>query len=137
MYTHTQLLQHVTGASDPVPNGVVFDGSAAETATFTTAAISIRSAKTWALVFSCPSTGSPVGTWEVQGSIDPSKNPGRDTADGNVTVWVSLASSAVSGASTISVTGADSPWLWLRGVYTETSGEVTPKIRLGFKAEVV
>lgn len=102
---------------------------------FTTAPIKIGRKLGWSATFSCPATGSPVGTIKVQLCNDEERI--LDVADSNLTHWQNAdgGSSAVSGASTLCFEDRAPQYRWMRFVYTRSSGSCTATIHLHSKQE--
>lgn len=116
----------------------LLDGYVAS-ASVTTNPICLNYAKGMSLSFSCPSTGSPVGTLKIQVTNDKEDFEGK--ADEKLVNWVDrpfvdlssgnvVSSTAVSGATTIVIEDADIMWRWMRVVYTQSSGSCTMTLRV-------
>lgn len=103
--------------------------------------------------FSCPATGTPNGTFAIQGSSDksqyegnPNGGPNGQPVDGNLLHWATLSfwdeatgawvqSKAVSGASSYMFTFPITSARWVRMSWTNTSGSITPFAVLTVKSD--
>lgn len=123
----------------PSTDGFKYDGTVTKSANFTAQPILVEKVGTLSIQFSCPVTGAPLGSFSLQGSNDVSKQEGNNKPDLNLVNWSTLSffdeatgatvqTKAVAGASSfvVSIT-AVSP-RWLRIVWTNTSGTITPTI---------
>jgi hypothetical protein len=133
--TSTPLFK-AASTDGPPDTASPLDGTVAFSATFTTAAVWLGQAKSFAVVLTCPSTGAPVGTVKLQASVDNARND-ITTPDAAVSRWYDLTftdestglpvtSQAVSGASTIVFEELAAGYRWFRLVWTRGSGNITP-----------
>ena len=86
------------------------------------------------LGFVITSAGAPVGTLTIQVSSDPVAPTTSGDPAGNVVNWASLSSpTAISSATSAAVNLQLQGYLWVRVVYTKTSGTGTITVNLGAK----
>lgn len=112
----------------------VIDGYTIATS-FTTNPIPLHHFIGYSVTVSCPSTGSPVGTFKIQGCNDLERRDGQP--DANLVNWFDIASGgdrvvsqAVSNATVGALSDPQCMYRWLRIVYTRTSGTITATIKL-------
>jgi hypothetical protein len=124
-----------TDGISPQATAVYLNGQNAQATTFNTAAHYIGDAGRSGIAFSCPSTGTPVGTVTLQVSYDVSSNQqrGPQFPDAGLANWFNI-TDPVSGLTNIPISSAtqvawnlrDHSFRWFRLVYTRTSGSITP-----------
>lgn len=125
---------------NPSVDGLVYDGTVTKSANFIAQPILVEKVGTLGIQFSCPATGTPLGSFALQGSNDVSKQEGNNKPDSYLVNWSTLSfydeatgstvqSKAVSGASSFMVSIPVVSPRWLRIVWTNTSGTIAPTIR--------
>lgn len=130
---------------DWVASEQLFDGTNAIAANMYSVPIWVERVGTLALHVSCPATGSPVGSFALQGSCDASKQEGNNLPDPFLVNWATLSftdestggvvqSKAVSGASSFIATIPLVSCRWLRFVWTFTSGSALLTVKPQMKA---
>lgn len=82
--------------------------------------------RTASITLLCPSTGSPDGTFKLQGCND-QETVSHGVGDINLVSWfdISGGSQAITGASLGSIDYVDPATRWIRAVYTPNSGSIT------------
>lgn len=111
------ILHVAASTNGPADADHPLDGTVAEAATFTTAGISVRDAEGFSLIFSCGSTGTPVGTIKLQGSLDSPKGY-EETIDAAVSTWFDIPFLDESTGQVVTeqaITGAGNTVLLSRG----------------------
>lgn len=116
------------------------DGYANGTASFTTVPVSVGGCDRYSVVFSCPSTGTPSGTFALQGCDDKSHRGEGGGPDANLINWFPIelqivttgvwsSSFTVSGQTQLTLIDPFVSYSWVRGVYTAASGSLTVTLK--------
>lgn len=127
-------------------SGLKLDGYV-QSANFYSQPQMMKSVDNWSLIFTCPATGSPNGTLQIQASNDEGakENSSGAQSDPSISNWVNLYfwndatstfvnSLAVSGASSVLIEENNCTYRWMRIFWTNTSGSITPTaVHLQFK----
>jgi hypothetical protein len=142
-YSTDGILVSLVAPSTPAPNTIspwLFDGTNTfnNPAAFFTAPVFVRGVDRYRVHFTCPANGAPVGTLEVQYSLDENATT-KHEADSLVAHWtdetffvsgVATTSFAVNGLTDITLDQNFCNATWIRCKYTPTSGTITPTIRI-------
>lgn len=137
---HSKFLQTLDSTGF-IPSGTQLDGTQSAWAASTNSApFPLPQTKGYCIYVSWPSTGSPVGTIKLQGSVDDANNSSF-TSDEKVVNWFDLDFPAGSGTVTQTVNGAgsaafqdsDAMYRWVRLVWTRSSGSFTPTATIQIK----
>ena len=134
-YFQTQAADGASQSGTPLDGATTITG-----ASFTTAGMFAGDLDRASIVVSCPSTGSPVGTIKIQGSLDANQNVHGQRPDANVATWFTMpaldpvlatyvSAQTLNGASTLTFFVNPCTVRWLRVVYTRTSGNIIPTVR--------
>lgn len=139
-------------AIQPGTAGALFDGGTAYGAggPFYSVPIWVQDKDTLSLQFSCPASGTPLGSFIIQGSNDPG-NQGQggnagNTPDSSLTNWSTLSfwdeslgtyvqARAVSGAVSYGATIQVFPMKWFRIKWTNTSGTINITARVCLRGD--
>lgn len=131
---------------NPSTDGFHYDGSQTKGANFFTQPTLTQAVGTLSIQFTCPATGTPLGSFAIQGSNDISLQEGNgEHSDTNVVNWSTLSffdeaagatvqSKAVSGAVSFIVSIPIVTTRWIRFAWTNTSGTVAPIIKASGRA---
>ncbi len=123
----------------------LLDGTQTLAATFYTVPIDVRMIDFYRFSFVCPSTGTPVGTVQLQGTTDdvPGVSDGPNANDQPAGNWLALSFSvngaayansfAVSSATSIALDELRCNYAWVRMLYTLSSGTVAPTVKFMLK----
>jgi hypothetical protein len=115
----------------------------AQGASFNSGAYPLRQVMMYTVWASWPSTGSPVGTLKLQGSVD--REIGDwDQPDAGVTNWFDLSftdpatgnqvtSVTVSGAGSQAFMETSCGYRWVRAAVTLSSGSISPTMEIQYK----
>lgn len=142
------LMLHSPDGLNPDVPPVKLDGSVAYAATFTAMPFRVERVGTLSIHVSCPATGTPNGSFAIQGTNDASSREGsggNDNTDANMVNWATLSffdeatgltvqSKAVSGASQFIVTIPIVSSRWVRLVWTNTSGSANLTVKVQTRA---
>lgn len=127
-------------ALEGATNATLLDGTNAQAATFNTNPVFVANQSGFSITGNWTATGTPAGTFKIQYSNDTGKTVKGQVDYTTITNWVDVPS---GGERTVSVvaSGAGSGLLndpfcmamWVRVVYTRTSGSITPALRIEMK----
>lgn len=103
---------------------------------FTTEAINCSAMAGYSVTVSCPATGSPVGTFKLQGCNDIETFKDNRTADSNLVNWFDVATAgdritsvAVSGATCTELRDPHCRYRWFRVAWVASSGTIHATIK--------
>ena len=131
--------------NDATQDGVSFplnlDGYVTSS-TFTSVPVYLGNVDAYSLAFTCPSTGSPVGTVGLQACNDRPRL--ADQPDSKLANWIPLyflpqggstpvSTQSVSGATQVLFEELVCSYRWVRLVYTATSGSITATAKIQIK----
>lgn len=129
----------------PIPGGLRFDGANAIAASTTAEPILVERVGSLALHVSCPATGSPNGSFAIQGTNDASDQEGNMKPNTKLVNWATLSffdeatglvvqSKAVVGAQSVIASIPVVTVRWLRFVWTNTNGSALLTVKPETKA---
>lgn len=136
------LRKTLVGSTDGyTSNGNTLDSSSTiNAATSYSVPIPLDSVDRYRVHFTCPSTGSPVGSVKLQASVDAAPDMSNVPSGANEPNWVDLSfatssggiqtSFAINGAASYSLDENACNYLWVRMVLTLTSGTIAPTVKL-------
>lgn len=130
---------------NPSADGLHYDGTLTKGANFFTQPLLTKAVGTLSIQFTCTATGTPLGSFAIQGSDDISLQESFEKSDTNVKNWSTLSffdegagatvqTKAVSGAVSYIVTIPVVSSRWIRFAWTNTSGTVAPVITASGRA---
>lgn len=133
-----------TDGISPQATAVYLNGQSTQAISFNTAAHYVGDSSINGIAFSCPATGSPVGTVKLQVSIDVNANQqrGPQYPDAGLANWADVIVPS-SGVATVAISGStsgpiiwslkDHPFRWARLVYATSSGTILPTVTIQSK----
>lgn len=147
MKIQNSVILSLAGTDGVQTSSTLLDGTNAQAASFNSAGFFVGRAMFFKVVVVAPSTGSPVGTLKVQGTIDVSRQAGggSDLPDSGLVNWYDLSfvdpsTGAISTTQAVTSSGGTFVFQenacgdrYIRVVWTKTSGSITPLVRVQYK----